>query len=83
MKFNVGNKVKILSSATYVGVEQEDVGKIGVVRYVSRNVDPYSGIRVQMSEVCKARGYVPEWSVGNSMLKLLPAKNQQLLFNFM
>ena len=83
MKFKIGDKVKILLSATSVGVEREDVGKIGVIHCIRGDAGTRRGIQVQMSEICKARGHIPKWNVGSEMLELLPVKNQQLLFNFM
>ena len=67
-KFKVGDKVKILPSATRVGVESEEVGKVGVIKDI---------------RVCTARGCVCLWNVGCKMLELYPVKNQQLEFPFM
>ena len=83
MQFKIGDRVKILQRATSVGVEQEEVGKIGVISSINDLVDRGYGIKVQMSEICKIRGYVPKWNVGATMIELYPTKNQQLLFNFM
>lgn len=83
-KFKVGDKVKILQEATMVGVEQEDVGKIGMISSVNENIlSKYSGLRVQMNEICIVRGYKPNWSVGYSMVELSLKKGEQLLFSFM
>ena len=82
-KFKVGDKVRILTYATMVGVESEDVGKVGTISDV---VDDYStryGIMVKMNEVCIARECIPSWSIGSKMCELLPKKGEQLLFNFM
>ena len=83
MKFKVGDKVKILSRATMVGVEREDVGKVGVVASISGYLTEYSGILVKMNDVCKARECIPTWSVGSTMIALTPRKNEQLVFDFM
>ena len=82
-KFKVGDKVKLLSTVTTVGVECEDVGKVGVISGIDEDVSQWYGFKVQMGEICKARGYRPEWCVGPDMVELYPRKNQQLLFNFM
>jgi len=81
--FKVGDRVKILPYATSVGVEPEDVGKIGEISHIDSIVKRRYGIIVQMKEVCKARGCVPVWSVGFDMIELTPTKGEQLLFNFM
>ena len=78
MKFKIGDKVKILSLATGVGVESEDVGKAGVIT----NIGSWD-IMVKMDEVCKIRGHKCDWSVGAHMIELSPRKNEQLLFSFM
>ena len=83
MKFKIGDKVKILPLAVTVGVELEDVGKVGVITYIFFSACEHSGIAVQMQEVCEARGYTPKWSVGYRMIMLMSAKNEQLLFDFM
>ena len=79
MRFKVGDRVEILPLVTGVGVEEEEIGKVGVVSHVFSDTD----VMVKMNEVCKARGCIPEWSVGVEMIKLLPGKNEQLLFSFM
>ena len=78
MKFKVGDKVKILSSATQIGVEKVDVGKDGVIISTGG-----SSALVYMDKVCSVRGYRCRWSVNISMIKLLPTKGEQLLFSFM
>ena len=83
MKFKIGDKVKILSSATDVGVEEEDVGKVGTISFISDDISKWFGFEVQMPEVCKARGYIPVWSVGAGMIELARKPNEQLLFSFM
>jgi len=83
VKFKVGDRVKILPLATSVSVESEEVGKVGEISSISRNVTRSFGIWVQMKEVCKARGYIPKWSVGTDMIELFFVKNEQLLFEFM
>ncbi len=82
-EFKVGDKVKLLPAVTMAGVESEEVGKIGVINLISQDVSGWYGFMVRMQETCKARGYVPTWSVGGKMIELSPRKNQQLLFNFM
>lgn len=82
MKLRVGNRVKMLSTATSVDVEAEEVGKVGTIIYLSKYLTAYCGIRVQMDNICKARGYIPTWAVGAGMIKLVPVKGQQLLFDF-
>ena len=83
MKFKTGDKVKILSSATDVGVEECDVGKVGVVSRVDSEAGTMFGFLVKMNEICKARGCIPVWSVGAGMIELARKPNEQLLFNFM
>ena len=78
MQFKIGDKVEILSSATKRGVESEEVGKVGVVCGMDS-----PDIIVKMNEICKVRRCIPEWYVKAHMIKLLPRKNEQLLFNFM
>ena len=80
MKFKIGDKVKILSSATGIGVDETDVGKGGVISSVSMS---NSSATVYMDEVCSGRGHKCRWSVNISMIKLLPTKGEQLLFSFM
>ena len=82
-KFKVGDKVTILPSAVSVSVEREDVGKTGVIRCVDKEVSRAYGISVYMNEVCQARGYKPNWSVGYGMIKLSLRKGEQLEFKFM
>jgi hypothetical protein len=82
-KFKVGDKVRILPQATLVGVEKEEIGKIGVIKFMRYNVSANYGFTVQMKGFCVVRGYIPAWSVGNEMIELAPRKNEQLLFNFM
>jgi len=77
--FKIGDKVEILPYATSVGVESEDVGKVGVINYMNDVASERFGIAVQMKEICKARGYIPNWSVGYKMIKLVPTKGEQLL----
>ena len=83
MEFKVGDKVRILSRATMVGVEREDVGKVGVVASISEYPTERFGIIVKMNDVCKARGCIPTWSVGSTMIALTHKKNEQFVFNFM
>ena len=83
MKFKVGDKVKILLSATSVGVEREEVGKVGVITRMENRVCEDYGIGVKMNEVCETRGYIPTWNVGEGMIVLSPQKNEQLVFDFM
>ena len=80
MKFKMGDKVKILPSATGVGVDETDVGKGGVISSVSMSG---SSALVYMDGVCSGRGLKCRWSVNTNMIKLLPTKGQQLLFSFM
>lgn len=82
-KFKVGDKVQILPCATCVGVESEEVGKVGLIKSIGGDWNKRYGFMVQMKEVCKARDSIPVWSVGSAMIKLIPKKNEQLLFNFM
>ena len=84
MSFKIGDRVKILQSATKAGVIDEEVGKVGVITWID-NSSMYFAVKihVQMNEICKAIGFIPCWLVNKNMIKLFPAKNQQLLFNFM
>ena len=82
-KFKVGDKVRILESATSVGVEREDVGKTGIINYVDNRASKGYGINVDMDEVCRARGYKAKWSVGYGMIELSLRKGEQLEFKFM
>lgn len=82
-KFRVGDKVKILPYATSVGVEDEEIGKIGTIRSISSRITDWSGFMVAMEEICDVRGYAPCWSVGWRMIELFPRKNEQLIFDFM
>lgn len=81
--FKKSYRVKILPYAISVGVESEDVGKVGVISNVCGNPGPTYGLKIQMDEVCIARGYIPNWSVGYEMIELCPVKGQQLEFSFM
>ena len=85
MSFKIGDRVQILQSATKAGVKDEEVGKVGVIARININSSMNFGVKihVQMNEICKAIGSIPCWLVNKNMIKLLPAKNQQLLFNFM
>ena len=83
VKFKIGDKVRILSLATSVCVESEDVGKVGVINLIDEDVNERRGIRVLMQEVCKARGCICRWNVGDKMIEPYPRKGEQLLFDFM
>ena len=83
MKFKIGDKVKILPYATSIGVEFEDVDKIGVISRMTSCPGPTYGIQIQMNEVCKVRAKICKWSVGYEMIELCPIKGQQLEFSFM
>lgn len=83
MRFRVDDRVKILPSATQIGVEEEEVGKFGVISHIESEEVEHYGIVVQMNEICKARGYIPSWSVDADMIRLLHTKGKQLLFSFM
>ncbi len=83
MDFKEGDMVKILPHATSVGVESEDVGKVGVIDKIWDDRGKHYGIEVQMGEICEARGYVPKWNIGYEMIELSPRKNEQLMFSFM
>lgn len=83
MKFKVNDKIKILPPATSVGVESEDVGKVGVISHINEDANERRGIYVQMQEVCKARKCICRWNVGTEMIEPYPRKGEQLLFDFM
>ncbi len=76
VKFKIGDKVKILPSATGVTVWKEEVGKIGRVTSIR-----YDSFYVRMLNPCK--GKLRLWSVGDNMIALIVKVGQQLLFEFM
>ena len=81
-KLKVGDTVELLENVINVGVEYEDVGKVGEIRCIY-HMGRRAGICVKMQELCKARGCVPTWNVGYTMIRLVHKKGEQLLFNFM
>ena len=83
MKFSVNDRVKILQTATSVGVEAEEVGKVGTITNIYAYTTSWCGYKIQMDNICKARGHKPKWNIGTEMMELLPKKNEQLLFDFM
>jgi len=77
-KFKVEDKVRILLSATDVGVLEGEVGSIG--RVISLR-DRESSCRVQMFKSHKGRTYI--WSVNYSQIEPIFKVGRQQLFSFM
>ncbi len=82
MKFKIGDRVRILPSANKVGVESSDFGKIGTLSCIDNYVTVWCGFLVKMDKICKERGCICSWNVGIDMVKLVPKKGEQLLFDF-
>jgi ribosomal protein L21E len=78
-KFKVGDKVRILPSATSIMVSKEDVGKTGVVTVYDSSKD----IIVYMDKPLRIVGYRVDWLVEDSMIELAVKVGQQLTFDFM
>ena len=79
MKFKIGDKVKILPSATFIGVCKDEAGKTGViVEYISSKE-----IIVLMDKPHHKHGYRIDWVVESSQIEPMVKVGQQLLFNFM
>lgn len=76
-KFKVGDKVKILPSATRVWVMIEEVGKIGIISRIDEENNCFS---VTMLNSCKGR--VHHWSLSNHHITPVIKVGQQLLFDF-
>ena len=74
MKFKIGDKVKILPSATGVNVAKSEVGKIGVITEIYNRYNIYVDT--------DTRKFAP-WVVYEHDIAHVIKKGQQLLFNFM
>ena len=76
MKFKTGDKVKILPSATIIGVLASEVGKVVKIRGIYNGVD---GIMISDS-----RGFEYGcWCVNENDIVPAIKVGQQLLFDFM
>lgn len=75
-QFKVGDKVRILPSATSVMVAEDEVGKTGVITSYERTG---KAIIVLMDKTRKASGYRVAWNVDSSQIELTRAPGQQLL----
>lgn len=73
--FKVGDKVKILPSATDVMVAEDEVGKTGVITVYFSSKQ----INVFMDKVRKESGYRVDWSVDSSQIEPVLVVGQQLL----
>lgn len=82
MKFKQGDRVRILPSASKVGVEPDDFGKIGALNCIDTYVTTWCGFTVQMEEICKKRKCICRWKVGTEMVELVPKRGEQLYFHF-
>ncbi len=80
MQYKVGDKVKILPSATEVRVPNGEVGKSGTITFITQ-----SGrhMNITMDKPLKGFRAVYCWSINIEHIELLVVKGQQLLFNFM
>ena len=76
MKFKVGDKVKILPSATIIGVRESEVGKIVNIRSI---YDESDGIMIHDS---RGKEYGC-WCVNDYDIIPFVEIGQQLLFDFM
>ncbi|KKN73113.1 hypothetical protein LCGC14_0404220 [marine sediment metagenome] len=79
-KFKVGDKVKILPSASNIGVNDAGIGKIGTVTDCSYMMQY---IKVYMDERCKITGHRRDWAVSPKDIEPVIKVGQQLLFSFM
>lgn len=75
MKFKVGDKVKILPSATIIGVRESEVGKTVEIKSM------YSVNELMVSD-SRGGGYGC-WCVKDYDIAPIIVKGQQLLFDFM
>ena len=75
-KFKIGDKVKILPSATIIGVRESEVGKTVLIRSIYNESD---GIMITDS---RGGGYGC-WCVNSYDIAPFVVKGQQLLFEFM
>ena len=79
LKFKIGDKVRILPSATSIGVAEDEVGKMGVITgYHSPDE-----IIVLMDKIRKENGYRIDWIVESSQIEPAIKVGQQLVFDFM
>ena len=74
MKFKVGDRVKILPSATTVGVWASEVGKIGKITRISGLGD---SLLIKMDKNEEREGYT--WSVKSYQITIAKEIGQQLL----
>lgn len=75
MKFNVGDKVKVLLSASCDGIDKCDLGRCAIVE----KSDDYHSMYVRMLPPSLSGGW---WIDGDNLIPL-STKGQQLVFNFM
>ena len=77
--FKIGDKVRILPSATSIGVCKDEVGETGVITaYISSKE-----IIVLMDKPHHKYGYRIDWVVESSQIEPMVKVGQQLLFQFM
>lgn len=81
-KYPIGTKVKYVGCSTQNSEIAKDVGKVGkVVGYHWHNPIIFLSESKHMS--CYSTEQTPaSWETGWCALKILPQKNQQLLFDF-
>ena len=80
MKYKVGQRVRLLPSATKVMVPYDEVGKPGKLTFVTS--DGFN-MNIHMDKPREGNRLANSWGISHYHIESIIEKGQQLLFSFM